>query len=555
MTVRQGSNPIEYDITRRMDNVSTLTSGPAGVVIPVSVAPLLRGDSASGRVVLDLELAEMPKPLENAVIARGQCWFVPRPSLPYFSGLDDHIHSFHGTNPTVMGGSYTVHSYFDTGGAWDSSAQNSEFFKALGITHNTVGGPTYNMDYIDSYIHVQNFRLGAHSSKMTRYKYVSEAGAWPTVLELKPAFWPRNRMHNIVPDYEAALVKGSLDLDISAGSVPVSGIGKVNQTYAGSNQAVYETDGSGTVTYTSSAVVDDFTGRHFHVEEDPSNSGFPNIMAEMAATTVTTTLADIDKARTTQAFARAQAAYAGTNFSGFNNDDVIVADLMQGFDVPTELFNRPWLVDSKTTVFGMRERHATDAANLDDSMTTGRAQMALSVNIPKADYGGVLLTTVEVMPERLYERQEDPYLTATSVDDLPNALRDLQRTEPVDIVTNRRVDTLHTTPAGTFGYEPMNAKWRREFTRLGGEFRQTTPGTPITTARTAIWQADYVDPALTSDHWLCPHPFPQSVFSVPANDIVNIAVRQQITITGITQFGDDLVEDNDEFVDVVAEQV
>jgi len=96
----------------------------------------------------------------------------------------------------------------------------------------------------------------------------------------------------------------------------------------------------------------------------------------------------------------------------------------------------------------------------------------------------------------------------------------------------------------------MNNKWRREFTRLGGEFIQTTPGTSNIVQRTAIWQVDIIDPGLTSDFWLCPSPFPQDVFSVSANDICEIAARQMLTIIGITQFGDEFVEDNGEFVDV-----
>jgi len=84
----------------------------------------------------------------------------------------------------------------------------------------------------------------------------------------------------------------------------------------------------------------------------------------------------------------------------------------------------------------------------------------------------------------------------------------------------------------------------------GGEFRQLTPGIPVTTARTAIWQPDYVDPVFTSDHWLCPVPFPKNVFSVPGNNAYNIGVNHQVTIVGLTQFGDELVEDNAEFTDV-----
>lgn len=546
-TVRQTQTPMPFNRTRRMDNASVLTSGDAGVIIPVSIAPLLRGDSASGRIMVSMELAEMPKPLENAVIGRAQSWFVPRPALPHFSGLDEYTHSFHGKNITQLGAAgRTPPSLYDTvGTAAIAAAQSSEFFTALGLS--LVASTAINTDYIDGYNLICNFRRASYSSKATRYDYYQENAT--TALELKPAFWPRNRMHNIVPDYEQALVKGSLDLDVLAGSIPVTGIGTRRTTATGSATGVRET-GGGSANYTDTVSDADV---NMKLSADGA-SGFPEIYAQMADQTVGVSLADIDKARTTQAFAKAQAAMAGNNYSGFNNDDVIIAELMQGYTVPEELFNRPWLLDNKTVVFGMQERHATDAANLDDSVTVGRATVSLSINVPKAEYGGTIITTVEVMPERLYERQSDEYLYCTTVDELPNALRDLQRTEPVDIVPNRRLDTAHTTPSGTFGYEPMNAKWQREFTRLGGEFRQLTPGTPSTVARTAIWQPDIVDPLFTTDHYECPHPFPHDVFSVPANDVVNISVIQQLTIVGHTQFGDDLVEDNGEFLAIEAEQ-
>lgn len=552
--VRQNSVPVDFDMTRRQENVSLLTSIPAGVVAPVIVFPLHRGDSTSGRIIFDMELAEMPKPLENAVLSRIQVWCVPRPAMPQFSGLDEYTHSYHGKDITQLGATArTPPSLFDTVGTGAiAAAQASEFFSTLGISLEP--SRAINTDYIDAYNLIQNFRLAAHSSKMTRYDYYSEDAV--TSLELKPAFWPRSRMHAMVPDYESALVTGSLDLDFSAGSIPISGLG-INAPGTTGLTSGRETGGvdNAAAGWLSGDSGGTANRTQVTVKEDPDNTGYPAIYAEMAGQTVATTLAEIDRARDTNAFAKALAAYAGTNFSGFNNDDVIISELMQGYMVDESLFNRPWLIDSKTVVFGMTERHATDAANLDDSVSVGNAQGSLSLNIPKQNYGSVVMATVEVMPERLFERQRDEYLYCTDVDDLPNPLRDVQRTEPVDIVDNGRIDVLHSTPSGTFGYEPMNAKWRREFTRLGGEFRQLTPGTPVTTARTAIWQADYVDPVFTSDHWLCPHPFPQTVFSVPANDICNVGVTMQCTITGQTQFGDELVEDNGEFVDITAEQV
>jgi hypothetical protein len=553
--LRQSAQPMQYEMTRRMDNVSGITSGPAGVVIPVTYAPLLRNDSASGRITFDMELAEMPKPLQNAVIARGQAWFVPRPSLPQFVGVDDYVHSYQGKTPTALGSTPVLPSLFDTVASGSiAAAQSSELFKALGVSLRA--STAINTDLIDSFIHVYNFRKAAHSSKMANEDYYAENAT--TSLELKPAFWPRNRMSRIVPDYEQALVQGSLELDVTAGQVPISGIAFGNDS-ASPWTGLRETSNGSNQTWNDglrvAATEQVMTGTYPHVyfEGDDANNQ-PEINAEMANVTITASLADIDKARTTQAFAKARAAYAGSDFSGYNTDDVLTAELMSGFNVPASLQNRPWLLDSKTVVFGMTERHATDAANLDDSMSTGRAQMALSINIPRADYGGMMVATVEVMPERLYERQEDPYLLVTDVSDLPEPQKDLLNTNPVDSVPNARIDTGHTSPTGVYGYEPLNDKWQREFTRLGGEFRQLTPGTPSTAARTALWQVDYVDPAYTSDAWLCKHPFPQSVFSAPSNDIVNIAFNQQITIVGTTQFGDALVEDNDEHADQLALQ-
>lgn len=554
--LRQNTAPMDYSQTVRSDNASILTSGKAGVVIPVSMVPLLRGDSSGGRFDINLQLAEMPKPLENAVVARGQVWLVPRPSLPQFSGLDEYTHAWAGTDITSKGAAARTPPalYGTVGTGAIAAAQSSEFFTALGLS--LQASTVINDDYIDAYNLVQNFRLAAHSSKLTRYDYYSEDAT--TALELKPAFWPRNRLHNIVPDYEQALVVGSMDLDVAAGTVPISGIG-----FKGSASGTNVDEGTnGLATYARYAAVapdgDNITGTPhivFDVGDDAAGGDGTQIFGEMSGQTIGVTLADIDKARTTNAFAKRVAQMEGNNYSGFNNDDVLMGELMQGFTVPEELFNRPWLIDSKTVVFGMQERHATDAANLDDSVTVGNASFSLAANAPKQNYGGVMLLTIEVMPERLYERASDEYLYVQGVDDLPSAMRDTLRTEPVDTVINRRLDTAHTTPAGTFGYEPMNSKWRREFTRLGGEFRQLTPGTPSTSARTAIWQVDYVDPAFTSDHFLCKHPFPQDVFSVPANDIVNISVMQNITIVGHTQFGDELVEDNGEFLAVEAEKV
>lgn len=263
------------------------------------------------------------------------------------------------------------------------------------------------------------------------------------------------------------------------------------------------------------------------------------------------TLAQIDKARTTQAFGKLRTAYAGNDATGFDNDDAIVAALMQGLSVPEDQFHRPWLLDSKRVPVGFAERFATDAANLDQSVTLGRASVRLSINVPRQDVGGVIIVTCEVLPERIDERMADVWLDFDSYNDLPNALRDIQRVEPVDLVPNRRVDARHSAPDALYGYEPMNDVWNRDFTRLGGDFYSPTPGAGFNENRSNIWQTEIVDPVLNDLHYLAPEDFPHSVFSDTEADAFESVTRHMVRIVGLTQIGDLLAENNNDHAKVL----
>ena len=76
----------------------------------------------------------------------------------------------------------------------------------------------------------------------------------------------------------------SLPLGVDA---PITGLGKLNQLFSSTPRNVYETDGSGTVTYSNSALVGDITdsARQFYAEEDPNNTGYPNIRADLTNAT------------------------------------------------------------------------------------------------------------------------------------------------------------------------------------------------------------------------------------------------------------------------------
>lgn len=537
---RQSTTPVQFQKSRREDSCVAMTSGRAGLVQLLGFVPLLRGDSASGKVAIDLDLAEMPRPLLNGCMMNVQAWFVPKQAHPQFAGYDEFMHSYQREVITALGQPNRQAPPFFQSSKVNVTLQRSQMFKALGI--HFPEGSRVNFDLIDAYNLVYNFRLAAHSSRLPLRDFA--INGINNATKFGPAFWPSSRFSRVVPDYERALVLGSLDLDVAAGTIPIEGLyvssesgttrGDVRPILPGGNV------GAQTEEYRRGLEVLRTGGS----EVDPVAE---MVRAQMAGQTINVTLADIDKARTTQSFAKLRAAYAGNETTGFSNDDTIVAELMQGLNVPSEMNRRPWLLDSKRVAIGFNERHATNSGALDQSVTQGSASASLSINVPVSNTGGMIIYTVEVLPERIYERQADEFINISTVEQLPDALRDVQRVEPVDMVLARRADARHTNPNTLYGYEPMNDVWNRSFTRLGGAFYQDDPNEPFTEQRSGIWQPNIIDPTFTEDHFLAPLDFPHDVFADTNADAFECVVRHEVAIVGLTQIGDVLHENNDDF--------
>lgn len=540
---RQNTKPVAFAESIRGDKNILMSSGRAGVVVPVGYIPLLRGDSLSGSASFSAELGEMPRPLLNGATFNVQAWFVPKTAHPQFTGSDEFMHSYMGQDITALGAAArTPPSFFTSvSGANLVTVAGSDFFKTLGI--HVVAGEPIHTDLIDAFSLIYNFRTAAHSSRLPLREYATESFANSTALPR--AFWPSSIFSGVVPDYESALVVGNLDLDVLAGQLPLVGVQR------GQNTNGY----SGTYTRTSDGVtVSNPSPKTLYTDQSQTNGAGATAWAEMAGQVVGVSLADIEKARVTQAFAKLRAAYAGNDATGYSNDDAIVATLMSGMQVPEDQFHRPWLLDSKRVPVGFGERFATDAANLDVSVVQGRTQVSLSLNVPKQDSGGIIIITAELLPDRLYEAQSDEWLHVQTPSELPDALRDVQRVDPTDFVKSRRLDARHTTPDALYGYEPMNNVWNRNTTRLGGAFFQPTAGGAATDQRSGIWQLSIVDPAFTDDHYLAPTPFPHTVFSDTLAPAFEFVCSHQVAIRGLTQIGDVLDENNDNFIAIETPQ-
>jgi len=79
----------------------------------------------------------------------------------------------------------------------------------------------------------------------------------------------------------------AVDLPLGT-SAPVIGIGKTDQSWGAAIATVYETGASSTTSYASGRTIGSTGGLNFVVEQDPNNSGYPGIYADLSAASAAT---------------------------------------------------------------------------------------------------------------------------------------------------------------------------------------------------------------------------------------------------------------------------
>jgi predicted Rdx family selenoprotein len=191
-------------------------------------------------------------------------------------------------------------------------------------------------------------------------------------------------------------------------------------------------------------------------------------------------------------------------------------------------------------MIGYNQRYATDAANLDTSVTNGYATVDLNLRTPQMNTGGVIMITAEIVPEQMWERKKDYYLYNTSADNLPNYLRDYLDPEKVSVVKNDHLDVLHTTPNGTFGYAPLNHEFQRDMVNVGGKYYRPA-NDAFDEDRAKIWTVETTNPTLSDDFYLVSS-LHKKVFSDQVADSFEITCISDVEITGNTVFGEGLIE-------------
>lgn len=481
---RTKTTPIAVPRTIRRHDLRVLTSLPAGRVVPVAAVPLLREDAVqSCRLRLSFESMETAEILMNAINVKAAAHLVPHLAFERFSGMDELNRAYEGL-PNQEGGAVTPYIV--------SEAYNpvgNDIMRYLGKHVKT--GTRYNTAYIEAYNLLWNWRARNRSDDLPQRLMTDKT--------LAPAFWMHGQFDHIVPDFDQAVIDGAAPLSFSAGRAPVKG--------------VYLDKASGT-TVAASAVYADVDGDTWPggkgawlSENSVGNVGLlarkqvgavylPDIYAELDGAGITLSLANIELAKKTQAFARLRAQYTGFD------DEYLIDLLMDGITIPEQAWRQPMLLSEKTTIFGMAKRYASDGANLTESVVNGATFLDMAIRIPPVPCGGVVLVTVEILPEQLFERHRDPYLMTTAVAGLPQYLRDTLDVEKVEVVTGGMIDSDHDTPDAVFGYAPLNHWWNIAAPCIGGRFHRPEVDAPFDEDRQRLWAVEQQNPALGEDFYI-----------------------------------------------------
>jgi len=531
---RTNTTPIPIARSVRQINQIAATSMPAGKMVPVTAFPLLREDQLRNSMIhCKVDLMETAEIIKNGIKCRFMAYFVPFLAFERFNGgMDEFNRSY--MKQAIADGA-TVTPFFNTMVA--GAVGSIPIHKYLGF--HAAPADVINTAYIEAYNLIWNFRARNRSETLYQAKK-----RLMTATSLAPAFWMHEQFKYVVPDWDDVAMEGSVDLSFTSAKVPVYGVG-LNPSIGASYGAVESVRHATGVTNN----VTQYNGTSGNIKMATKNIGgqaFPDIYADLQASGVKISLANIELAKRTQWYANLKAQFEGLP------DNWIIDLLMQGVSVPEQMWKQPILIADKTEIFGIEKRWATDGANLTDAVVNGAAMCDLDMVLPRTPTGGIVMVVAEILPEQLFERGRDPLLFTSDPATLPNAMKDDLDPQKVERMAKGEVDTSHSDPNGLFGYRPLNWKWQQSNTRIGGKWFKSAPSTAFNEDRQHFWTVEVTDPAYNSD-FMISETFNTLPFIVTNQDVGEVQIQGTAIIEGNTQFGTRLLENDNAYAEVLAQ--
>lgn len=417
-----------------------LLSGMMGKLIPVQLIETLPGDTFKGSTSVVMRCSPLIAPPMHPTILRVHHFFVPHrlvwDKFPKWITGEDTV-----DNPPTLTLNGTVGYLGDY------------FGLPTGVSGLTVSAlPFYGYNLI----HNEFFRDQEIQSETALNNQV------PLYID-----WEKDYFTTCRPEPQ----RGASVLLPLGDSAPVRGIGAANGTFAHNSVSVRETDGTGSVTYahakqlnaTAAPPQDDV-----YLEEDPNNTGFPNIWADLSAATAASVTA-LRKALALERILEKRSRY-GNRYS-----EVIQSEF--GIIPEDARIQRPEYLGGGRQSVQFSEVLQTTQGNSGPATDLGRMgghgiSLARSNRFTYfAREHGYIFTLISVRPVPVYQQGIARNWTRATKEDFYWPELELIGQQPVLNQELRADGTSQDTDV--FGYNNRYEEYRREPSRVAGQFRNS----------------------------------------------------------------------------------
>lgn len=527
---RMRTEPIPVVRQHRPVQIRTITTVAPGVIAPVSAFGLLRGDSVSGRVNLAVEMSETHEVLFNRMYVRFSAWFVPKVALERFQRNKTFFERSARGEPMTDEEGADVIPFIET--MAHPAAATHPVLKSLGVS--AKAGTAISTEYQEAYNQLVNYAYRNRSKSLPQRDLDDSS--------LAKAMWAQSAFSEIVPNFDSGMIAGETPLTIASANLPVEyGAGlksvPVSLQAGGGAQRMVAVATGNPITATADNIQRNNTAGlvtgTFAANLDPNGSmrtDLTNVYAKLSQNGVSVALANIDQARKLVEWAKMREHFEG------HSDPWVIDTLMSGLPVEDQQWFQPWLLDQKLVDVKQLKRMATDGANLEEGVANGVAIGSLGINVPANPFGGTVMIVMEAVPEQLYERQADPYLTTTALDKLPRYDHDVLNPMPVVEVLNKEIDVDHDSPNVRFGYARRNWQWAQNPTRVGGDLFAPNADAETLVERRVIYPTDVENPTLAAEFYLATT-LGKSVFVDQVKDPFRVGIGGTLDVMGLTVIG------------------
>lgn len=423
-----------------------LTTMNMGGVYPIGWYEALPGDTVQQATSALIRATPLLAPVMHPVRVRIHHFFVPNRLI--WEDFEEFI------TGGADGTSTPTHPYFS-----DATIAEGSLSDHLGVppdtyspalTYSALPARAYNLIW-NTYFRDQD--LGAEEDISLASGLDSTTGH----MTVKRASWEKDYFTAARP-WET---KGDAINIPLAGEAKVSGIGTFDQTFAFTTPASYETDGTGTTTYAKGQQADGLSGANsLLIEEDPNNSGFPNIRAELAAATGM----DINDLRLSLALQRYQEARAkyGSRYVEYLR--------YLGVKSSDARLNNPEYLGGGRQIIQFSEVLSTDGGNTGNLKGHGIAALRTNKYRRYFEEHGIVMTLMSVLPKTIYTQTLNrAWLRDVKEDYFQRELQYIGEQE----ITNKEALASHSSPSDVFGYQSRYDEYRSIPSSIAGEFHST----------------------------------------------------------------------------------